>query len=141
MNQGIGYAVTAAVAYGLWTTFQQLASSHINRLIGAIGISLTAVILGLVLLLVNVKETVIEIQPKGILFTLLAGVCALGIDYFALKTYSSGVELSTAAPIIVGGSIVVASGVGFLLGERVNGEKLLGVGFVLLGAVVLSRVK
>lgn len=141
MNQGLGYAVIAASAFGLWTTFQQLAARHVHRLVGAIGISLTAVLLGLVVLVPSRRSIELPASPKGILFTLLAGCCAFAIDYFALKTYSTGIEVSTAAPIIVGGSMVVASIAGLVLGERLGVEKALGIGLVILGATVLSRAR
>ena len=50
----------------------------------------------------KIKTVTLYSDPKGILFIILAGICALGIDYFALKAYSSGLEISIGGPIITG---------------------------------------
>jgi len=89
MQSGILFAIVAAVAFGAWTVFHQQAADKINYLVGAIIVSLTAVIFGLALLLPKIKTTTFYTNPKGILFAVLAGICALAIDYFALKAYGS----------------------------------------------------
>jgi len=141
MNQGIIFAIIAAVAFGTWTVFHQQAADKINYLFGAIIVSLTAVIVGLIFLLPNIKTTNLFSNPKGILFMILAGVCALAIDYFALKAYGSGLAISVAGPIIIGGSIVVAVLIGFFLGESITLIKIIGLTFVIIGAGILSAIK
>ena len=127
MNQGIIFAVIAAIAFGLWTVFHQQAADKINYLVGAIIVSLTAVIVGLIFLLPNIKTINFFSNPKGILFVVLAGICALAIDYFALKAYGSGLAISIAGPIIIGGSIAVAVSIGFFLGESITLMKVIGL--------------
>ena len=141
MNQGIIFAIIAAVAFGTWTVFHQQAADKINYLFGAIIVSLTAVIVGLMFLLPNIKTTNLFSNPKGILFMVLAGVCALAIDYFALKAYGSGLAISVAGPIIIGGSIVIAVLIGFFLGESITLIKIIGLSFVIIGAGILSTIK
>ena len=140
MNPGITFAIIAAVAFGAWTVFHQQASDKINYLFGAIIVSLTAVIVGLIFLLPNIKTTNLFSNPKGILFMILAGVCALAIDYFALKAYGSGLAISVAGPIIIGGSIAVAVLIGFFLGESITLIKMSGLLFVIIGSIILSTV-
>lgn len=96
MDPGITFAIIAAIAFGIWTVFHQQASDKINYLFGAIIVSFTAVVVGLVFLLPKIKSTTLFSNPKGILFAVLAGVCALAIDYFALKAYGSGLSVSVA---------------------------------------------
>jgi len=138
MYEGIIFAVIAAVAFGLWTVFHQQASNSINNLFGAILVSLTAVILGLAFLLPKIKSTTLYTNPKGIVFAVLAGVCALTIDYFALKTYGSGLQISIGGPIIIGGSIAVASLIGFFLGESITLMKIVGLVLVIAGSAILA---
>lgn len=138
MIEGIIFAIISAVAFGLWTVFHQQASSYINNLFGAILVSLTAVILGLFFLLPRIKGVVLYTNPKGILFTVLAGICALVIDFFALKAYGSGLQISIGGPIIIGGSLAVAVSVGFLLGESITTTKLLGLFLIVAGSIILS---
>ena len=140
MNPGIIFAITAAVFFGAWTVFHQLASTKIDYLAGAIIVSLTAVILGLIILIPRMKSVISSSSPKGIMFAILAGVCALGIDYFALKAYGSGLSVSIAGPIIIGGSMAVATTIGFFLGESITLIKLLGLLFIIVGSGILAAL-
>lgn len=138
MTSGILLAVIAAIAFGFWTVFHQQAANKIDYLAGAIIISLTAVILGLIFLLPRIKSAALFTNPKGILFAVLAGVCALTIDFFALKAYGSGLAVSVAGPIIIGGSIAIAAVIGLFMGESLSLMKVLGLIFVIAGASILA---
>ena len=138
MQPGIVFSIIAAIAFGLWTVFHDQAAKHVNSLLGAIIVSLTAVILGMFLLLPHIKTTSLVSNPKGIIFAVLAGICALAIDYFALKAYGTGIEVSIAGPIIIGGSIVVASTIGFFMGDSISIAKIVGLIFVIVGSIVLA---
>ena len=138
MSSGILFAIIAATAFGAWTVFHQQAASKIDYMFGAIIISLTAVILGLAILLPRIKSTTLFSNPKGIMFAVFAGVCALAIDYFALKSYGSGLAVSVTGPIIIGGSIAVAAIIGLFLGESLTIMKALGLILVIGGASILA---
>lgn len=140
MNPGIIFAIIAAIAFGVWTVFHQQAADKINYLVGAIIISLTAAILGFIILLPKIKSTALLTNPKGILFAVLAGVCALAIDYFALKAYGSGLAVSVAGPIIIGGSIAIAALIGFFMGDSITLMKVLGLLLVIAGSGILSVI-
>ncbi|MBI3622840.1 EamA family transporter [Candidatus Pacearchaeota archaeon] len=140
MIPGLIFAVIAAIAFGIWTVFHQQASKHINNLFGAILVSLTAVVIGLIFFLPNVKNTTLYTDPKGIIFAVLAGVCALAIDFFVLKAYGQGLPISVGGPIIIGGSIALAVLIGFFMGESINFVKVLGISLIVVGGIVLSRV-
>lgn len=141
MNPGIIFAIIAAIAFGIWTVFHQQASDKINYLFGAIIISLTAVVLGLILLLPNIKTTTLFSNPKGILFAILAGICALAIDYFVLKAYHSGLAVSVVGPIVIGGSVAVAATIGFFLGESITAMKIVALLLVVVGSGILAAIK
>lgn len=138
--EGITFAIIAAFAFALWTVFHNQAAGHIDNLFGAIIVSLTAVILGLIFLLPRIKSTTLFSNPKGILFAVLAGVAALTLDFFVLKAYSSGLPVSIGGPIIIGGSIAIAIIIGFFLGETITLLKILGLVLVIGGASVLASV-
>lgn len=138
MHSGIIFAALGALVFGLWTVFHQRASEHINNLFGAILVSFTAVILGSILLLPQIKSVTLYSNPKGIIFAILAGLCALAIDYFALKSYSSGLQISVAGPIIIGGSIAVASLIGFFLGDSITIVKVIALVLVIMGSTILA---
>lgn len=132
------FAVLAAIVFGFWTVFHKLASTHINQVFGAIVVSLSAVVLGLLVLIPKLKTTQLVSDSKGVYFLIAAGVCAFLIDYFALTAYSKGLPINIGGPIIIGGSIAVAAIIGFVLGDPVTLQKLLGLALLLVGAVVLS---
>ena len=138
MHTGVVFAILGALAFGLWTVFHQQASTHIHNLFGSIVVSITAVIVGLVFLLPNLKSTTLVTNPKGIIFAILGGICALGIDYFALRSYSSGLPISISGPIIIGGSIGIASMIGFFLGEPATLPKLLSLLLIIIGSALLA---
>ena len=140
MNQGVIYAIIAAIAFEFWIVFHQQASDKINYLFGAIIISLTAVIIGLIILLPQLKTTTLFSNWRGIMFVVFAGICALIIDYFALKSYGSGLAVSIAGPITIGGSIAIAATIGFILGESITFLKVIGLLFVILGSGILASL-
>lgn len=140
MNPGILYSIIAAIVFGFWTIFHQQAADKINYLVGAIIVSLTAVVLGLIFLLPKIKS-ISPLNSKGVLFAILAGICALAIDFFALKAYGSKLPISTVGPIIIGGSMAIASTVGFLfLGESLTLLKLIALILIIVGASVLATI-
>jgi uncharacterized membrane protein len=51
MDSGIIFAIMTALVFGLWTVFHQKAAMNINSLFGAIIVSLTAVIIGTIILI------------------------------------------------------------------------------------------
>ena len=138
MAEGIIYAIIAAFVFGLWTAFHQQASGSINYLFGAILVSLTAVIIGVILLLPKIKSVPLYSNPKGILFAVLAGVCALAIDFFALKAYGSGLSLSIGGPLIISGSVAVAALIGFFLGDAITLAKISGIVLIIIGSGILA---
>lgn len=140
MMPGLIFAIIAAIAFGVWTVFHQQASNHINSLFGAIVVSLTAVVVGLIFFLPGIKNAVLYTNQKGILFAILAGICALAIDFFVLKAYGQGLPISIGGPIIIGGSIALAVAIGFFMGESIYPMKILGITLIILGGIILSKL-
>jgi multidrug transporter EmrE-like cation transporter len=55
-----------------------------------------------------------------------------------LKSYGTGLTVSVAGPIIIGGSIAVAAIIGLFLGESLTLMKVLGLILVIGGASILA---
>ncbi|MBI4018280.1 MAG: EamA family transporter [Candidatus Aenigmarchaeota archaeon] len=139
-SEGIVFAVIAAVAYAVLNLTQQQASAHINPLLGAAVISVSALLVELLLIAPQARSIAIP-DTRFILILAVAGVAAFGVDFFALKSYASGIPLSIGAPIIIGGGIALASLIGlFALGESVTLMKILGILLVVAGASVLASL-
>jgi len=140
MHIGILFAIITATALGFWTFFHKLASPHVNSLFWAIIISLTAVIIGAIFLVPNIKITTLYSDVKGVIFLVLSGVSVITIDYFALKTYWTNIPISIAWPIIMWGSIVIAIILGLCIWEQMTLLKLLGISLIAIGTVILSMI-
>ncbi len=132
------FAILAAVSFGLWTVFHKLAAPYINQIFGAILVSFTAVVLGSIVLLPKIKDVQLFSDPKGVIFVVLAGLLAFGIDFFALQAYSKGLPLTIGGPIIIGGSIAIAVIIGFVLGDSITAMKILGILLLVGGAAILA---
>lgn len=131
-------ALLAALSFGLWTVFHKLASSYINQVFGAIVVSAVAVIVGLTILIPRLKHIQLINDWRGILFVALAGITAFFIDFLALSAYNKGLPVSVGGPIIIGGSIALASIVGFFMGESVNFSKIIALILIIGGSVILA---
>ena len=138
MNIGIIFAIIAALAFGIWTVFHQQATAHVNPLFGAIIVSLTAAILGFLILLPQIGSLTLYTNSKGIIFAVLAGLCALAIDFFALKAYGTGLQISLGGPLIIGGGVAVAAFIGLLMGDSMNIQKIIGLAFTIIGSALLA---
>jgi transporter family protein len=138
MTQGLTFAAFAALAFGFWTVFHQQAANYIDKTFGAILVSFTAVIFGLFFLIPGLKSKQLVSNPRGILFIVLAGLCAFAIDFFALKAYGSGLKVSVGGPMIIGGSVVIATIIGFFLGDGFNLIKLSGIILTTAGLILIS---
>jgi len=135
----IGFAIFAALAFGVWTVFHKIAAPHINQVFGAIVVSFTAVIFGLAILISQLKGVQLITNPKGLFFLIFAGIAAFFIDFFALQAYSRGLQITVGGPIIIGGSIAVAAIIGFAFGEQISALKLFALFLILVGSGLLAR--
>ena len=138
MNSGILWATLSAISFGFWIVLENQAANKIDNLFGAIMVSLTAVLLGFIILIPKIRTKTLIQNNTGLLLVILAGICALAIDYFALKAYSKGVPTTIGGPIIIGGSITTAAIIGFLLGDEITITKIIGILLVIGGASILS---
>jgi len=134
----IYFAIMAAASWGLWTVFHKSASAYINAIVGAIIVSSVAMITGFIMLVPKYKHIELFSSWKGILFVVLAGVMAFFLDYFTLSAFNKGLPVSIGGPIIIGGSVVVATIIGFLLGESFTLLKIAALILVMGGAAILA---
>jgi transporter family protein len=131
-------AILAAVSFGLWTVFHKIAAPHINQIVGAIVVSAVAVIVGLIALAPKIKDVHLFEDWRGIVFVALAGIAAFFIDYLALSAYGKGLPVSVGGPIIIGGSIALASIIGFFMGESMSLLKVIALILIIGGSGLLA---
>jgi len=135
------FAALASISMGLWVVFNKVASGYVNQLLGAILLSVTAVAIGgTVFLLRGPPAARLVTSPKGIIFVALAGAAAFSMDFLGLTAYSRGLQITVGGPIIIGGSIAVATLLGFSLGEPATITKVIAIVLIVVGAALLARV-
>ena len=136
----IVFAILAAVSMGMWITLHRLASSYIDQMLGAILISLSAVVFGGILIFSKIKSSHLVINSRGLLLIALAGIAAFFIDYLTLEAYLRGLPLSIGGPIVVGGSLAISVLAGIVMGDAITAVKVFGIVMISAGAVILSVV-
>ena len=137
MESGVLWAILAALSSALLFVFEKQAASKIDSLFGSLIVSITGVFLGILLLIPKYEQTILIQNKISLLFLILAGICALAIDYFTLKTYNSCLPISIGGSIIIGGSITLTAIIGIILGEGLSLIKTIGILLVLGGALLL----
>ena len=139
MSRSLLYILGAALAAGLWSVLMSRASKLVNPIVGTGLIEGTAVVLVLVLLLRNRVELSTALTPLGAALLVLCGLCVFSVDYFSLRAYEMGMEVSVGAPTIAAGAILVPTAVGVALGEGISAPKMLGIGLIGAGVLLLAR--
>ncbi|MBV8851637.1 MAG: EamA family transporter [Methylobacteriaceae bacterium] len=136
----IAFALIAALAGGAYSVLQRIAAPGIHQAFGALLISLTAALVSAIALICIRDQNPLYSDVRVLPWLGLIGAAAFSIDYFSLLAYSRGLSVSVGSPIFIGVSIVTASLAGFALGEAVTLMKLLGIGLIVLGAVIVTAL-
>lgn len=139
MSRSLLYILGAALAAGLWSVLMSRASKLVNPIVGTGLIEGTAVVLVLVLVLRNRVDLSTALNPLGAALLVLCGLCVFSVDYFSLRAYEMGMEVSVGAPTIAAGAILVPTAVGVALGEGISAPKMLGIGLIGAGVFLLAR--
>lgn len=139
MSRSLLYILGAALAAGLWSVLMSRASKLVNPIVGTGLIEGTAVVLVLILLLRNRVDLSSALTPLGAALLVLSGLCVFSVDYFSLRAYEMGMEVSVGAPTIAAGAILVPTAVGVALGEGISAPKMLGIGLIGAGVFLLAR--
>jgi len=139
VSRSLLYILGASLAAGLWSVLMSRASKLVNPIVGTGLIEGTAVVLVLVLVLRNRVDLSTALTPLGTALLVLCGLCVFSVDYFSLRAYEMGMEVSVGAPTIAAGAILVPTAVGVALGEGISAPKMLGIGLIGAGVFLLAR--
>lgn len=140
MNRGMYLVIISAFSMGLWHVCVSAASKEVHPVLGAVIIELTALLIGGLVLLPVLRAGTMTFSLKGIILVMLGGLCVLSADIFALRAYGKGVPISIAGPVMVGGSIVVVSIAGLVLGEKLSLIKALAIIMIIAGSSTLAAI-
>jgi len=140
MSTTILYVIIGALGTGLWNVFISSASRQMHPLLGALITELTAFTAGALLFLPVLSSGFPKVSFRAVIMCMLAGLSVLLADFFILKAYKQGVQISIGGPIIIGGSIVVVTLMGLFLGERMTLLKALSILMIVSGASILGSL-
>ena len=130
-----GYAVGAAVVYGLHQIFTKLASERIADGLGGVVVEGTAVltIAAYLLWLYAAGRWNQTWTPMGVLYGALTGVCVGAGTVLFFVMFQRGAPLSAVPAILAGGAALMAAAGILGFGEAVTARHIMGIGLSLLG--------
>ncbi len=131
----------AALMFGLYNVFIKLSADHIQAVLGAVVLQFVAAFIGLgMLAYLRLGTTVpLTLSGRGLLLSALAGVAIGLVEIASFVVYARGVAVAVGNPLIVGGSLVVTTGVGYLLlREQLDVVQLGAVGLIAAGVALLA---
>lgn len=130
----------AALMFGLYNVFIKLSANHIEAVLGAVVLQFVAAFFGLALLLyMKSSGTVIYSSGKGLLLATLAGLAIGLVEVLTFYIFARGVPVAVGNPLIVGGSLLVTTGVGYvLLREHLSLTQLLAIALIASGVALLG---
>jgi bacterial/archaeal transporter family protein len=140
MSMNILFVLFGALGTGMWNVFISSASRQMHPLLGAVICELTAVTAGALMLLPVVSSGFPKVSLKAVGLCMLAGLSVLLADYFILKAYKQGLQISIGGPIIIGGSILVVTLMGLFLGEKMTLLKAFSILMIIAGASILGSI-
>ena len=135
MESWLASALLALLIYGLWGFFPKIAVSYINPLSAVVYQVGGGLVIGLLALMLTGFR--LEVQPVGVLFAFLTGVCGVLGTLFYFAAASRGpislvASLTALYPLI---TIVLAV---TILHEPLTARQLLGMAFALLAIVLMA---
>ena len=123
----------------------KVGSDHLDPALASLFLSLSMSVVSIVYFIIerlNVNEPFFKdnINNKGILYAIVAGVGVAGANIFLAKSYHSGGQASTVAVIQNGFSISVTLIIGLLaLGEVIRPIQALGIIVAFIGIVMIAK--
>ncbi len=135
-----GYAIGAALLYGLHQIFTRLASAGIGDGVGGFIVEATAAAtIGVYLLWLKFGRTWDQpVTSSGVFYSVLTGVCVgIGTVFFFLL-FQKGGPLSAVPMILAGGAALMAVAGIIVFKEPVYAPRVIGIAFSLIGLYLLK---
>jgi len=140
MSRGIAFILIASVAAGFWSILLSRAARSVHPIVGTGIVEGSALLIVVLVVLRQRIEIKSAMNIEGVALLALCGLCVFAVDYFSLRAYESGLEVSVGAPIISSGAILLPAIVGPMLGERIGPAKIVGIVLIGAGIFVLTRM-
>lgn len=131
----------AAMMFGLYNVFIKLSADHIQAVLGAVVLQFVAAFMGLAWLawLHLGQGTPLQHNSRGLMLAALAGLAIGLVEILTFMIYGRGLPVAVGNPLIIGGSLLVTTGVGvLLLREALSPLQLAAVALIGLGIAVFA---
>lgn len=136
-----GLLIVAAVMFGLYNVFIKLSADHIQAVLGAVVLQFVAALMGLALLL-YIQRNALEslfVTTRGVVLAVCAGIAIGLVEILSFFIYGRGLEVAVGNPLIVGGSLIVTSGIGvYVLRESLTPLQVAAVVLIVAGVLLLA---
>ena len=139
MSRSLLFILIAASAAGMWSVLISRASRLVNPVVGTGLVEGSALVLVLIIVVRSRIDLTSALTPTGAGLLVLCGLCVFSVDYFSLRAYETGMSMSVGAPTIAAGAILIPAVVGIFLGEGITLSKVLGIGLIGAGVLLLTR--
>jgi len=131
----------AAIMFGLYNVFIKLSSDHIQAVFGAVVLQFVAAFMGLawLLYLQTAQAGPLQFNSRGLALAALAGVAIGLVEILTFFVYGRGLPVAVGNPLIIGGSLLVTTGVGvLLLREALSPLQLAAVALIAVGIALFA---
>ena len=131
----------AALMFGLYNIFIKMSADHIHAVLGAVILQFVAAFLGLAVLLYmrHATHTEFNITNRGITLAVLAGIAIGLVEMLTFYVYGRGIPVALGNPLIIGGSLIVTTGIGItLLREQVSAIQLSAIALIIIGVAIMA---
>lgn len=136
-------ALACALSYAMYNIFIKKGSASIHPVLGGVILQFVAALLGVVLLSYIVAKEQgfqdLNYDSEGIQWAICAGIAVGLAEMISFFVSSLGVQAMQSIPIIIGGSVMFGTILGFvLLGEVLSLQGWMGVGLLILGIFLVG---
>ena len=130
----------AAIMFGLYNVFIKLSSDHIQPVLGAVVLQFVAAFIGSGLLVyLHRTGTTLNVSARGVWLAVAAGIAIGLVEILTFMVFARGVPVAVGNPLIIGGSLIVTTGIGLIgLREILNPLQLLAVFLIIAGVGLLA---
>ncbi|MGI4743903.1 MAG: EamA family transporter [Janthinobacterium lividum] len=141
MTNWLPLALLTALCLAGYNFFIKLAASHLPPAVGAVVLQLVAAGLGAAWLLrLKLQGQPLAISGRGLGLAALAGLSVGVAEILTFVVFRRGVPAAVGTPIIVGGSVLLAAGLGIVvLREALTLSQAGGLVLLVAGIALLAR--
>lgn len=141
MANWLPLALLTALCLAGYNFFIKLAASHLPPAVGAVVLQLVAAGLDAAWLLrLHLQGQPLAVSGRGLGLAALAGLCVGVAEILTFVVFRRGVAAAVGTPLIVGGSVLLAAGLGVVvLRETLTLSQAAGLVLLVMGIALLAR--